>query len=167
MPDNSDSAVRVEAAELIARQLTDGGLQVTVNALPESEFRRALRAGSYDLYLGEVRLSPNFDLSTFYATNGALNYGGMADGNLNKLCAMALENSGNYYDLFESVMDDGSLCPLLFRTYAIFTTRGVVEGLLPAVDNVFHDANARQLADAKREWTVTEPTETTGETEAP
>lgn len=164
---NSDSIVRVEAAELIAAQLTESGITVQVSAKSETTFRQDLRAGEFDLFLGEVRLSPNFDLATFYNESGALNYGGMADGNLNDLCVMALENSGNYYDFFEAVMTDGRLCPLLFRTYAVYTTRGSVQGLLPAMDNVFHGSNTRQNADAFTPWQEETVPETTAATEEP
>ena len=69
--------------------------------------------------------------------------------------------------LFSAVMEDGQLCPLLFRTYAVYTTRGSVSGLLPGLDNVFHTANSRQLADAWTDWTgsTEPPTETTEPTE--
>ena len=155
-------------AQTIAQQLTDCGLTVTVNA-PESQedYLQALAVGNFDFYLAEVRLSPTFDLSVFFQEDGALGYGGMADGELYQLCLKALENSGNYYDLFSAVMEDGQLCPLLFRTYAVYTTRGSVSGLLPGLDNVFHTANSRQLADAWTDWTgsTEPPTETTEPTE--
>ena len=34
-------------------------------------------------------------------------------------------------------MDNGLLCPVLMRSYAVFTTRGVIPELMPARDNVF------------------------------
>ena len=49
-------------------------------------------------------------------------------------------------------MDSGQLCPLLFRTYAVFATRGTVSQLLPGLNHVFHTANSRQLADARTDW---------------
>ena len=165
---DGSNPLRVTVAQTIAQQLTDCGLTVTVNA-PESQedYLQALAVGNFDFYLAEVRLSPTFDLSVFFQEDGALGYGGMADGELYQLCLKALENSGNYYDLFSAVMEDGQLCPLLFRTYAVYTTRGSVSGLLPGLDNVFHTANSRQLADAWTDWTgsTEPPTETTEPTE--
>ncbi len=163
---NSSSERRVALAERIAQQLNELGLLVTVNALSQNEFRKALRAGEYEFYLGEIRLSPNFDLSPFFAVYGAANYGGMASGSLNKLNNMALENSGNYYDLFEGVMEDGRLCPLMFRTYAVYTTRGILSDLLPALDHVLHDSNSRQLSEAITEWVESTEPPTTEATEA-
>lgn len=151
---NKDSDLRVAAAGLIADQLTALGMAARVEAKGLEEFRRALRDGEYELFLGELRLSPNFDLATFFLSNGAACYGGMNSGNLMKLNTMAMENSGNYYDLFKGVMDDGRLCPLLFRTYAVFTTRGVIPELSPALDCVFHSTNTRQLSDALVSWEI-------------
>ncbi len=159
----SDNATRLQAAQTVAQQLTDAGLTVEVMALPWEGYVNALKVGNFDFYLGEVRLSPNFDLSPFFQENGALNYGGMANPEHYGLCLKALENSGNYYDLFSAVMEDGQLCPLAFRTYAVYVTRGSTTGLLPGLDNVFHTANSRQLTQAKTEWPEEEtvPSETT------
>jgi hypothetical protein len=35
------------------------------------------------------------------------------------------------------VADDGRLCPILFRSYAVYAKRGLVSDLTPARDNVF------------------------------
>ncbi len=168
----SDHPTRVQAAQSIAQQLTDAGLTVEVMALPWDDYLVALKVGNFDFYLGEVRLSPNFDLSPFFQENGALSYGGMTNAEHYALCLKALENSGNYYDLHSAVMEDGQLCPLAFRTYAVYATRGVATGLLPGLDNVFHTANSRQLTQAKTEWpqeetAPTEETEEAGVSEIP
>ena len=164
---NGDNPTRVEVANILASQLNACGLTVTVDAPQGDSYKKALRSGAFDLYLGEVRLSPNFDLSVFYRENGALNYGGIADATINDLCALALENSGNYYDLFEAVLADGQLCPLLFRTYAVYASRGTATGLLPGLDNVFHTSNARQLSDARTEWVEPNIPDPTDATQAP
>ena len=54
------------------------------------------------------------------------------------LCRAALENSGNAYDLHKWVMDKGMICPVLFISYAVYTTRGATPNLSPAVDWVIH-----------------------------
>lgn len=48
--------------------------------LPWEEYTAALTARDFDLYLGEVYLTPDFDLSALIAPGGALNYGGWEDG---------------------------------------------------------------------------------------
>ena len=49
-----------------------------------------------------------------------------------------LENAGNAYDLHKRVMDQGYLCPIVFKTYTVYTTRGAVQDLAPAIDWVIN-----------------------------
>ena len=131
---NAGSSQRVEAANLIADSLNELGFSITVEAMDSSDFREALRYGNYDLYYGEVRLSPNFDLGCFFREHSLGSYGGMTNSTMLTLCAAMLENSGNAYDLHKRVLEQGYLCPLLFKTYALYTARGATDGLSPAVD---------------------------------
>ena len=90
------------------------------------------------------------DLSPFFSTSGALSYGGLGDLAMYNLCLQALENQGNYYTLHQTVMDEGYLCPILFRSYAVYATRGLVTDLQPARDNLFFYTIGRSLTDAYR-----------------
>ncbi len=139
---------RVEAAHQIADTLAEVGVKLEVKAQDYDTYRYNLSHGVYDMYIGEARLSGNFDLTEFFQAYGSLCYGGLQSGNMTKLCADALENSGNCYSLHKSVMDTGYFCPLLFKSYAVMANRGVITALQPAVDNVFHLSGGRTLADA-------------------
>ncbi len=134
---NSDDGMRLRVARIIAKWLIDAGLEVTVVALPQQEFVEAVRYEAFDLYLGQTKLSANMDLSAFFASDGALNTAGMADLPMYTMSQEALANEGNYYTLHKMVMDDGRLCPILFRSYAVYGNRGEASRLTPARDNVF------------------------------
>ena len=144
---SSSDPRRVEAAEYIAAEAKKYGVDLTVESVGEDEFRARVYSGNYDLYFGEVRLSPTFDLSAFF-NGGTLCYGGIYSGDLTQLSYDALENSGNYYDLHSTIMSYGMLCPVLFKSYAVYATRGVVTNMYPAIDNIFHTSNGRTLSDA-------------------
>ncbi|MGN0446934.1 MAG: ABC transporter substrate-binding protein [Acutalibacteraceae bacterium] len=72
---NKENSGRVTLANLIAKQLGAVGIGVTTQALSYSEYVSALNSGDFDLYVGEVKLSPNMDLSAFFTTGGAASYG--------------------------------------------------------------------------------------------
>lgn len=135
---NKDDSRRARVARTIKKMLEEGGLKVTMSELPGAEFREALADGKFDLYLGQTKLSPNMDLTEFFAEDGALSYGGMDDVAAYAMSLEALANSGNYQSLHQKVMDNGYLCPILFRSYAIYGRRGLLSGLTPARDNVFY-----------------------------
>lgn len=134
----SDDSKRVAVAQTLVQILNGYGFQLELTAVPQSQYEQILRAGSYDLYFGQTRLTANFDLTPFFS--GALSYGGIGTAEMAQLCSAALENEGNYYELHKTIMDQGLLCPLLFRSNAIYTTRGAFSDLTPAAGNVFYHA---------------------------
>ena len=113
---NSDDSLRLRVAKQIVTTFTDAGLSVTLKAVPTSDYIQALKWGSYDLYLGQTKLSPNMDLSAFFALRGSLNYGSFNDITFYTMCLEALANYGNFYTLHQNVMNDGRLVPILFRS---------------------------------------------------
>ena len=128
--------------------MAECGVKLDVVSVDYDSFRYRLKAGQYDMFIGEARLSATFDLTEFFRPYGSLCYGGIQSSGMERLCRDALENSGNCYDLYKSVMENAYFCPLLFKSYAVMANRGVISNLQPAVDNVFHLAGGRSLADA-------------------
>lgn len=129
-------------ATRIADALNDLGFDITVSVLEPDAFSNALRYGNYDLYYGEIRLSANFDLGSFFRNGGSASYGGLVSGSAVSLCGNMLENSGNAYDLHKRVMDQGYICPVVFKSYTVYTTRGAADDLSPALDWVIHSEPA-------------------------
>lgn len=122
----SSSYIRVQAANEVAKMLNALGFNITVQSMEYTEYKQALLDGNFDLYYGEVRLSPNFDLSPFFGATGTLNYGSLSDSTMMNLCSMALVNSGNTYNLYKRTCERGYITPILFKSYALYTTRGAV-----------------------------------------
>ncbi len=146
---NADDSLRLRAGRAIADMLRAGGLTVNIQELNSTEYQKQLKSGTYDLYLGQTRLSANMDLSAYFTKNGSLNYGGLADTTAYAMCLEALANQGNYYNLHKEVMDRGLLCPILFRSYAVYATRGLVTQLDPTRDNMFYYSLGKTMADVK------------------
>lgn len=144
---NTQDAQRLRVARSIAEMLTACGLKVTILQKAGKEFTKALEEEDYDLYLAQTRLSANMDLTAFFKENGALSYGRLADQSTYALCLEALANSGNYYGLYEKIMENGWLCPLLFQSYAVYSARGAVSSLAPARDHLFFYTTGRTMAD--------------------
>ena len=128
---------RVRVARAVGKMLEQAGLSVTISALNGDAYTKALKNGNFDLHLGQTKLSPNMDLTAFFHAEGALSFGGLADPIAYSLCQEAMGNHGNYYSLHRTVMDNGMLCPLLFRSYAIYVGRGVIDTMEPARDHLF------------------------------
>ena len=145
---NSDDSLRLRVARAIAKMLTDCGLVVELKALGTNDCTEALKARNFDLYLGQTRLSPNMDLSAFFATYGELSWGGVNDLSAYTLSQQALENHGNYFTLHKLVMDQGLICPILFRSYSVYAVRGLLSQLTPTRDSVFYYHTGKTMENA-------------------
>ncbi len=146
---NSDDSLRLRVARSIQEMLEAGGLKVKLKELGGNAYVEAVKAWNYDIYLGQTKLSANMDLSPFFATYGELSWGGVNDVAAYSLSLQALENYGNYFSLHKLVMDQGLICPVLFRSYAVFAVRSLISDLTPARDNVFYYSLGKTMEDAK------------------
>lgn len=137
---NCDDSARLRTARFLAKQLTELGLNtgtLEYGGSTNTTFQQVLQAGSFDLYLGQTKLSANYDLSQFFKGWGNLGWGGIADNTLLNMCKESLANSGNYYNLNKMVADDGKIIPVLFGYYEVYAERGQLLDLTPSRDNVF------------------------------
>lgn len=66
---------RAAAAELVKQQLEAAGIKVELSLLEWEDYLKALSGGDFDLYIAEVKLPDNMDVSELVTSNGALSYG--------------------------------------------------------------------------------------------
>lgn len=72
---NTENQTKLECAKKIQKQLKAVGIDVTLNELEYDDYVDALYDGEYDLYVGEVKLSADMDLSCFFDEGGSVGYG--------------------------------------------------------------------------------------------
>ena len=149
---NCDDSARLRTARYIAAALTEFGIPcgtLEYGAATKPTYETVLRANTFDIYLGQTRLSPNNDLSEFFRLWGNLSWGGIPNDNILKMCKDTLENSGNYYNLLELIAEDGRIIPILYGSYAVYAKRGLLPELAPARDNVFFYTMGKSMADIR------------------
>jgi len=72
---NSENRIRVAAAKNIASQLSELGIRITVEEMPFKQYRKALKKGNFQLFLGEVKLTDNMDISCLVTEGGSAAFG--------------------------------------------------------------------------------------------
>nr|MBQ8244400.1 hypothetical protein [Oscillospiraceae bacterium] len=133
---NANDSARVRIARTLADNLTAMGLPAAT--LESSNFKDVLYAQTYDIYIGMTRLSANFDLTEFFRPYGEMGKGGLSHETLYNMTKNTLENSGNYYNLYQKLAEDGRIIPMMFGYYTVYAQRGLMPDLNPARDNVFY-----------------------------
>jgi len=72
---NSDNYDKVGLAERIAVDLKKIGIELSINKQPWNDYLNILSSGNFDLYIGEIRIKNDMDLSSLLYSSGKLNYG--------------------------------------------------------------------------------------------
>lgn len=140
---NSENSYKSAAADFLAAGLMRAGIQVEVRRLAWDDYEAALAAGEFDLYLGEVRLTADFDLSALVRADGALNYGGFSDEEAEGLLTAFLlsgdaSRASAAAALYQSLAETAPFTPLCFKNWSVLTHWGRLTGLTPTQQNVFY-----------------------------
>ena len=139
----ADNSLRLAAAEQLAANLTDAGIQVDFQSLSWDAYLQALTAGNFDLYLGEVRLTADFDLTALITPGGALNYGGYSDAQAVTLLTTFRTASGAAREtasrqLCAYLAQQPPFAVICFKNWSVLTQWSQISGLTPTQSNVFH-----------------------------
>lgn len=138
---NSDNEVRQGLAEVLAGALGELGVSVTLDTRSWGGYLAALEGGQFDLYLGEVRLTGDFDPSSLLT--GPLNYGVAASEELTQALAAwrgaqgeARAQAGKA--LWAAFAQDAPIAPLCFKRGSLLVRWGMVSDLQPTRANPFY-----------------------------
>lgn len=126
------------AATQIAEQLGTANISVTVRILEESDYFEAIQQGDYDLYLGEVKLTADMDLSVFLVSGNTLGWG--IDNNAitctavwDSYCAGTVPIT-EFMTVFAAEMP---FIPLCYRQGIFYTSRSLVNEIFCTPENLF------------------------------
>jgi len=138
----SGNTNRMEVAVYIAASISELGYQVIIDDRPYHEFLQALAAGNFDLYYGQVRLQPDFDL--WELLFGSLNFSGVDNivdrRLLDDFLASGLSDRGLRAELLSrAIMMEAPFAVIGFRNLSVATQRGVVIGMQPTQENMYNN----------------------------
>ena len=102
----------------------------------------ALEEGNFDLFYGQVRLQADFDLGPLLL--GDLAFGGLyraaSQQAIDEFLASSQSNRAEMAAaLGASIFDEVPIVTIGFRNQAVATQRGVVAGMSPTQENIYHN----------------------------
>ena len=133
---NEENSARVAAAKLISKQAAEVGIKINVNAVDSELYLAAIKANNFELYIGEVKVSQNMDMSELVLPGGRAAFGILAPKKTTDESGAA---SLDYTDVIEgikkgedlvsslatSLITDMPVIPLLFRSSLLFYSKNV------------------------------------------
>lgn len=150
---NNDSTVKLEAARKIAQELNSIGIKTTLWELSWDDYIEALEKGEYDMYYGEVAMTPNWDLSFLFEpytiardpedTDKGMNYANCFDDQFLSLYAAYLgageeSRAAACAEVCKYMLSQAAIVPICFERREILTHRGVAAGIQATQYDIFN-----------------------------
>lgn len=136
------NSFRLSAAKAIAAALSVCDLKVTLRTLPYDEYLSALQSGSFDLYYGEVRMTPDFNCAPLVKTGGSLNYGGFSDAIVDARLSTAFSATdapkGSNEALLSAIQSAAPIAVICFKANSVVLQGGAVDTITPTYANPFY-----------------------------
>ena len=144
----SGSTYKKYAASLIQRQLGACGIEVLLDEVADfALWAEKVEQENFNLYIGEVKLYNNMDMSPFFS-GGAASTGIVPNDALNAAYA-AFKLDQNQAGAFESAFAaEMPYIPLLWRNGSLIHAR-TVSGLSPSVSNIFYSLAGLTVGSAR------------------
>ena len=134
---NSENAYRHQTAELIREQLEVAGIRIELQGVPYEEYMQLLQKGQFDLYLGELAIGDNMDISRLFTTGEGYGYG------IGEQAALLQFYTGWQQERVElklfmtKYLYELPAIPLLYREGIISFAPGVTVTVSPEPGNIF------------------------------
>ncbi len=137
---NEGNSFLRNTASLIASSLAPYNVNITIQLMNSEDIEKAVKAGNYDLYLGEIKLPSTMDLSQFFTVGGNAAYG------IDFQYITSDEEYQKYksgeisLDSFiETFCTDMPFIPLLYRNGRLCYTRSITSELSVTEGDMFGD----------------------------
>ena len=130
---NRENSLRVKVANEIADQLQNYGFGTVVTQLPWEDYQKAIQDGSYDIYIAEVRIPLNMDLTGLLTAIGAP---------IGESLQTALTNfasgTADVLTLLEAFGQELPIIPLYYNNSALAINRQIDGTFTPSSTNPFN-----------------------------
>jgi peptide/nickel transport system substrate-binding protein len=138
------NSYKLAAAQQLAEQWQAAGIQVTLTqAASFDEYVQQVQSGNFELYIGEVKLYNNMDLTPFWS--GETRYGLAPSEALLAAYDAFRQNAGTAADFETAFAAEMPFIPLLWHSGTVVTSRRV-SGVSASVSSVFYSLQNLQVS---------------------
>ena len=153
---NSENRSRVVAAELIADQLKPLGIKLTVVKVSFEQYKKRLANGEFQLYLGEVNITENMDISSLVVPGGLAAYGvkdtvhEVAEGEIKPATVSDIVKSfysgkAEITDVVSVLQTEMPIIPICYRTGVMFCDDNIKNVSGASQNDVFLNISSYKL----------------------
>ena len=141
---NSDDPIKVNTAEKIRETLERFGVAVKLDMHRGEQYQAKLNAHDFDLFLGEIKLDPNNDLTSL---TDAWNYFSYSNPDVNTIIAQSgmtadvFSRQQLFIQLCEKLKADMPFTPIYFADGCVISGSKIKSGIEPTISSDYRVAN--------------------------
>lgn len=136
---NKDNNFKIATADLIKEMLSKANITVNITALKESDYKKAVQSGKYDMYLGEIKLTDSMNISSILMEKGSVSYGINTSSKSSKAYEAYLNGSSDIFKFIEVFNEDVPFIPLCFRSGIAAYTRSLKYSNKAHINDIYAD----------------------------
>lgn len=134
---NSDNGAHINTANAISQTLAANGINAGVVSCPTDEFNKRLAAHNYDMFVGEMNILPNNDMTAVAGSGG--NLFGYANADVDTLIWQlgTVQNEADVTavssGLFELIHSEAPFATICFLKKSLVTSAKIKRGACPSI----------------------------------
>lgn len=122
---NQENNVRVAVAKYIVGCFGKAGVNATVKAVPFTQYQQLISQGNFDLYVGEIQLADNMDISPLLAGGGSSAFGAPANSSTLSAFKSWQAGSSNFDSVVTAFNNEMPFIPLCYKIGSASYTNGI------------------------------------------
>ncbi len=147
---NEENSFRKNAADMIALNLKNIGISASVVAVPFEQYVSRLESGSFDLYIAEVNITHNMDISPLIVPGGSSAYGikkdSASDATEDTTEDISVQNIINAFydgqcgiqDVAATTISGMPIIPICYRTGILFLSNKITANSSASADDIYN-----------------------------
>lgn len=133
----SSSSYKLLVANEIVDMLKLCGIKVNIVQVDDKTYSSRIASGNYQMYVGEILLNPNMDLSPFFT--GAASPGLFQSPALNNAYSQLLVSQDNYDDFITAFVAAMPFVPICYRDAVIVKNQDLNCNIVPSASDCFYN----------------------------
>lgn len=139
---NNENGFKADAAKKIKENLEDAGFIVRLYGVEAQYFADEIKYGNYDLYIGEIKLTANMNLDSFFDSSF---YGYSPYSECVEKYISFTKGECEIMDFINSFNDDVPFIPLCFRNAVVSYTNAITADYNCSESDVFYDIESWRI----------------------
>lgn len=141
---NSDNSSRMQLAQELQKSFAELGIELSIDARGFEQYQAALGEWDFDLFLGEVKLYNNHDLTALLSSEEKLGYGVVDDDELLALYEAYRMGTVPLEDFIAAFNAEPVFIPLMYRSGVVSFSREIYYNTSATEQDIFYQIEAWQ-----------------------